>query len=130
MDKPKIRVNIEALDKLEAIKKENNLKSYASVIDYLLETSHDFKTTNNNFSESQIEEKISKILAGVNYNSKLLSLLEEFSNTVTDGLLFNENKNTTSDPSDWYKQAKVEVENKIQTKRTQALSQSKEDYNG
>lgn len=127
MEKPKIRINYNTLDKLETIKKEQNLQTFANVIDFLIE-----KTEENNYKKSDLDinKKLDKILAGTNYNSKLLSLLEEFSNTVTEGLVFNENKNTTSDPSDWYKQAKVEVENKIQTKRTQALSQSKEDYNG
>lgn len=127
MEKPKIRINYNTLDKLETIKKEQNLQTYANVIDFLIE-----ETEEDNYKKSDLDinKKLDKILAGTNYNSKLLSLLEEFSNTVTEGLVFNENKNTTSDPSDWYKQAKVEVENKIQTKRTQALSQSKEDYNG
>lgn len=127
MEKPKIRINYNTLDKLETIKKEHNLQTFANVIDFLIE-----KTEENNYKKSDLDinKKLDKILAGTNYNSKLLSLLEEFSNTVTDGLVINENKNTTSDPSDWYQQAKVEVENKIQTKRTQALSQSKEDYNG
>ena len=41
--------------------------------------------------------------------------------------MFDENKGTNNEPSDWYKQAKVEVENKIQTKRTKNLSEIKED---
>lgn len=126
MEKPKIRINYDTFDKLKTLKEKNNLETFASVIDYLLEQNQDTSIKNNN-SNIDTNDKINKILAGVNYNSKLLSLLEEFSNTVTDGLVFNENKNTTSDPSDWYKQAKEEVENKIQMKRTQSLSHSKGD---
>lgn len=126
MEKPKIRINYDTFDKLKTLKEKNNLETFASVIDYLLEQNQNTNIKDNN-SNIDIDDKINKILAGVNYNSKLLSLLEEFSNTVTDGLVFNENKNTTNDPSDWYKQAKVEVENKIQKKRTQSLSYSKED---
>ncbi|HGL6807994.1 hypothetical protein I4131_12275 [Staphylococcus aureus] len=126
MEKPKIRINYDTFDKLKTLKEKNNLETFASVIDYLLEQNQDTSIKDNN-SNIDTNDKINKILAGVNYNSKLLSLLEEFSNTVTDGLVFNENKNTTSDPSDWYKQAKEEVENKIQMKRTQSLSHSKGD---
>lgn len=128
MDNPKIRINFDTLEKLEAIKQKKNLKSYASVIDYLLEKPQENYALDND-KDNLIEEKLNKILAGTNYNSKLLSLLEEFSNTVAVGLVFDENKSTMSDPSDWYQQAKKEVENKIQTSRTQALSHSKEDYN-
>ena len=126
MEKPKISTNFDTFHKLKTLKEKNNLETFASVIDYLLEQNQDTSIKNNN-SNIDTNDKINKILAGVNYNSKLLSLLEEFSNTVTDGLVFNENKNTTSDPSDWYKQAKEEVENKIQMKRTQSLSHSKGD---
>ncbi|MGX0299948.1 hypothetical protein ACUXHU_002282 [Staphylococcus hominis] len=128
MEKPKIRINNDTLDKLKTLKKEKNLKTFASVIDYLLEQEQNISKKNSSNSLN-IDDKLNKILAGTNYNSKILSLLEEFSNTVTDGLVFNENKSTMSDPSDWYQQAIKEVENKIQTNRTQSLSHSKEDYN-
>lgn len=126
MEEIRIRINPDTLNKLKTMKEEKKFKSYTSLIDYLIEKEFDTSTENSN-GIINTDERLNKILAGVNYNSKLLSLLEEFSNTVTDGLVFNENKNTTSDPSDWYKQAKVEVENKIQMKRTQSLSHSKGD---
>ncbi len=128
MEKPKIRINNDTFDKLKTLKKEKNLKTFASVIDYLLELEENISKKNRN-DNLNVDDKLNKILAGTNYNSKMLSLLEEFSNTVTDGLVFNENKSTKNDPSDWYKQAKEEVENKIQTNRTKSLSHSKEDYN-
>lgn len=129
MNNHKIRVNFDTLNKLQDIKERENFKSYASVIDYLLEKaeSPNEKEGLINSNENLTEEKLNKILAATNYNSKILSLLEEFSNTVADGLVLDENKNSTSNPTTWYKQAKVEVENKIQTKRTKNLSNFKED---
>lgn len=131
MNNHKIRVNFDTLNKLQDIKERENFKSYASVIDYLLEKaeSPNEKEGLINSNENLTEEKLNKILAATNYNSKILSLLEEFSNTVADGLVLDENKNSTSNPTTWYKQAKVEVENKIQTKRTKNLSNFKGDYN-
>ena len=128
MEKPKIRINNDTLDKLKTLKEEKNLKTFASVIEYLLEQEQNISNKNSN-DNLDVNDKLNKILAGTNYNSKILSLLEEFSNTVAVGLAFDENKSTMSDPSDWHKQAKKEVENKIQTNRTQSLSHSKEDYN-
>lgn len=128
MEKPKIRINNDTLDKLKTLKEEKNLKTFASVIEYLLEQEQNISNKNSN-DNLDVNDKLNKILAGTNYNSKILSLLEEFSNTVAVGLAFDENKSTMSDPSDWHQQAKKEVENKIQTNRTQSLSHSKEDYN-
>ncbi|HDG8787387.1 TPA: hypothetical protein PBT85_002534 [Staphylococcus aureus] len=128
MEKPKIRINNDTLDKLKTLKEEKNLKTFASVIEYLLEQEQNISNKNSN-DNLDVNDKLNKILAGTNYNSKILSLLEEFSNTVAVGLAFDENKSTMSDPSNWHKQAKKEVENKIQTNRTQSLSNSKEDYN-
>ncbi|WP_180526105.1 hypothetical protein [Staphylococcus haemolyticus] len=128
MEKPKIRINNDTLDKLKTLKEEKNLKTFASVIEYLLEQEKTISNKNSN-DNLNVNDKLNKILAGTNYNSKILSLLEEFSNTVAVGLAFDENKSTMSDPSNWHKQAKKEVENKIQTSRTQSLSHSKEDYN-
>ena len=128
MEKPKIRINNDTLDKLKTLKEEKNLKTFASVIEYLLEKEQNISNKNSN-DNLDVNDKLNKILAGTNYNSKILSLLEEFSNTVAVGLAFDENKSTMSDPSDWHQQAKKEVENKIQTNRTQSLSHSKEDYN-
>lgn len=128
MEKPKIRINNDTLDKLKTLKEEKNLKTFASVIEYLLEQEQNISNKNSN-DNLDVNDKLNKILAGTNYNSKILSLLEEFSNTVAVGLAFDENKSTMSDPSDWHQQAKKEVENKIQTSRTQSLSHSKEDYN-
>lgn len=129
MNNHKIRVDTDTLNKLQDIKEREKFKSYASVIDYLLEKaeSPNEKEGLINSNENLTEEKLNKILAATNYNSKILSLLEEFSNTVADGLVLDENKNSTSNPTTWYKQAKVEVENKIQTMRTQKLSNVKED---
>ncbi|MBM6371504.1 hypothetical protein [Staphylococcus haemolyticus] len=128
MEKPKIRINNDTLDKLKTLKEEKNLKTFASVIEYLLEQEQNISNKNSN-DNLDVNDKLNKILAGTNYNSKILSLLEEFSNTVAVGLAFDENKSTMSDPSNWHQQAKKEVENKIQTNRTQSLSHSKEDYN-
>lgn len=126
MEKPKIRINNDTLDKLKTLKKERNLKTFASVIEYLLELEENISKKNRN-DNLNVDDKLNKILAGTNYNSKMLSLLEEFSNTASQFLMFDENKGTNNEPSDWYKQAKVEVENKIQTKRTKNLSETKED---
>lgn len=129
IQKPKIRINFDTFNKLKTIKENKKLKSYPEVIDYLLEKAESPNEDEGliNSKENLTEEKLNKILAAANYNSKILSLLEEFSNTVADGLVLDENKNSTSNPTTWYKQAKVEVENKIQTKRTKNLSNFKED---
>lgn len=122
MCNPKIRVSSNTYDQLEILKKDLNLKAFDNVLSYLLE--HYYNTHN---TDKSVEQTLKKILDGVNYNSKQLSLLEEFSNTASQFLMFEENKGTNNEPSDWYKQAKVEVENKIQTKRTKNLSEIKED---
>ncbi|MGC7563345.1 hypothetical protein ACP2XA_10165 [Staphylococcus epidermidis] len=122
MCNPKIRVSSNTYEQLEILKKELNLKAFDNVLSYLLEHYH-----NSNNTDKSVEQTLKKILDGVNYNSKQLSLLEEFSNTASQFLMFDENKGTNNEPSDWYKQAKVEVENKIQTKRTKNLSEIKED---
>ncbi|WP_407809858.1 hypothetical protein [Staphylococcus aureus] len=122
MCNPKIRVSSNTYEQLEILKKDLNLKAFDNVLSHLLEHYH-----NSNNTDKSVEQTLKKILDGVNYNSKQLSLLEEFSNTASQFLMFDENKGTNNEPSDWYKQAKVEVENKIQTKRTKNLSETKED---
>ncbi|MDT3056744.1 hypothetical protein QLG35_11060 [Staphylococcus aureus] len=122
MCNPKIRVSSNTYEQLEILKKDLNLKAFDNVLSHLLEHYH-----NSNNTDKSVEQTLKKILDGVNYNSKQLSLLEEFSNTASQFLMFDENKGTNNEPSDWYKQAKVEVENKIQTKRTKKLSETKED---
>ncbi|MDU2992186.1 MAG: hypothetical protein E7B64_06880, partial [Streptococcus mitis] len=97
MEKPKIRINNDTLDKLKTLKEEKNLKTFASVIEYLLEQEKTISNKNSN-DNLNVNDKLNKILAGTNYNSKILSLLEEFSNTVAVGLAFDENKSTMSYP--------------------------------
>lgn len=121
MDSYRIRVDEKTLTQLKELKSINNKDSYSNVIDSLI----DYYMTNENIetnNEKTIEEKIDKILKTSNDNNKMLSILEEFSNSASKDLVITNNTSSQTQPTDWYKEASEEVENKIQIRRTRHLS--------
>lgn len=117
----KIRIDEETLANLKDLKINMNKDSYSNVIDLLI----DYYISNENIEtnrEKTLEEKIDKILKTANDNNKIISLIEEFTNSASKDLVITNNTSSQMQPTEWYREAKEEVENKIQLRRTKHLS--------
>ncbi|HDE7320337.1 TPA: hypothetical protein ACF9DN_002800 [Staphylococcus aureus] len=115
----RFRLEPNHLEEIENIKINNNFKSDNEALDYIISEflknkSHETKQKNQDFD---------KILKAINQSSKDIKVLLEFANTHAYREVFEENVSTTESPTNWLKDAKEEVSNQIQYKRTNNLSE-------
>ncbi|HCX2122112.1 hypothetical protein GO805_12910 [Staphylococcus aureus] len=115
----RFRLEPNHLEEIENIKINNNFKSDNEALDYIISEflknkSHETKQKNQDFD---------KILKAINQSSKDIKVLLEFANTHAYREVFEENVSTTESPTNWLKDAKEEVSNQIQYKRTKNLSE-------
>ncbi|MEB7040107.1 hypothetical protein [Staphylococcus gallinarum] len=115
----RFRLEPNHLEEIENIRINNNFKSDNEALDYIISEflknkSHDTKQNNQDFD---------KILKAINQSSKDIKVLLEFANTHAYREVFEENISATESPTNWLKDAKEEVSNQIQYKRTNNLSE-------
>lgn len=115
----RFRLEPNHLEEIENIRINNNFKSDNEALDYIISEflknkSHDTKQNNQDFD---------KILKAINQSSKDIKVLLEFANTHAYREVFEENVSATESPTNWLNDAKEEVSNQIQYKRTNNLSE-------
>lgn len=115
----RFRLEPNHLEEIENIRINNNFKSDNEALDYIISEflkskSQDTKQSNQDYD---------KILKALNQSSKDIKVLLEFANTHAYREVFEENVSATEEPTNWLKDAKEEVNNQIQYRRTNNLSE-------
>lgn len=117
------RLDTKYIDIISKIEKENNLKSKSAALEYLLEENIRLNKQLSETDNEEVAENTSRILKAVNQSSKDIKAILEFANTHAYREMFEENVSATDSPTNWLKEAKNEVNNQLQYKRTQKVSE-------
>ncbi|MDK9850204.1 hypothetical protein [Staphylococcus equorum] len=119
----RFRINPDYLEHLETVKGENKLQTNGEAIEHILDENIKLRNQLLGNNKDDIAENTSKILKAVNQSSKDIKTLVEFANTYAFREMFEENVSAIDSPTNWLKEAKSEVNNQLQYKRTQKLSE-------
>ncbi|OIJ29094.1 hypothetical protein [Staphylococcus sp. LCT-H4] len=119
----RFRINPDYLEHLETVKRENKLQTNGEAIEHILDENIKLRNQLLGNNKDDIAENTSKILKAVNQSSKDIKTLVEFANTHAFREMFEENVSAIDSPTNWLKEAKSEVNNQLQYKRTQKLSE-------
>lgn len=119
----RFRINPDYLEHLETVKGENKLQTNGEAIEHILDENIKLRNQLLGNDKDDIAENTSKILKAVNQSSKDIKTLVEFANTHAFREMFEENVSAIDSPTNWLKEAKSEVNNQLQYKRTQKLSE-------
>ncbi|HDJ7420929.1 MULTISPECIES: hypothetical protein [Staphylococcus] len=117
------RLDSKYIEIISKIEKENNLNSKSAALEYLLEENIRLNKQLTEINNDEIADNTSKILKAVNQSSKDIKAILEFANTHAYREMFEENVSATDSPTNWLKEAKNEVNNQLQYKKTQKLSE-------
>lgn len=117
------RLDTKYIDIISKIEKENNLKSKSAALEYLLEENIRLNKQLSETDNEEVAENTSRILKAVNQSSKDIKAILEFANTHAYREMFEENVSAIDSPTNWLKEAKNEVNNQLQYKRTQKVSE-------
>lgn len=119
----RFRINPDYLEHLENVKKENNLQTNGEAIEHILDENIKLKDELLGKGNNDVAENTSKILKAINQSSKDIKTILEFANTYAYREVIEENISATESPTNWLNEAKEEVSNQIQLKRTHKLSE-------
>lgn len=117
------RLDAKYIDIISKIEKENSLKSKSAALEYLIEENIRLNKQSSETDNEEVAENTSRILKAVNQSSKDIKAILEFANTHAYREMFEENVSATDSPTNWLKEAKNEVNNQLQYKRTQKVSE-------
>lgn len=117
------RIDGKYIDMISQVEKDNNLNSKGAALEHLLEENIRLKQLLSEKSNESITKDTSKILKAINQSSKDIKAILEFANTYAYREMFEENISATESPTNWLREAKEEVSNQIQYKRTKNLSE-------
>lgn len=117
------RIDGKYIDMISQVEKDNNFNSKGAALEYLLEENIRLKQLLSEKNNENITEDTSKILKAINQSSKDIKMILEFANTYAYREVIEENISATESPTNWLNEAKEEVSNQIQLKRTHKLSE-------